>query len=119
MRPADDIKKMIQDWNDTTSAQMDERVLADVGRALEQSQTQAAPAEPSLRRIIMKSPMTKLAAAAAIIIAVIFSLFLIDLNVAPDSFEVEQFSVNKRVEHVTAELSSCCSTGCRGKRVVF
>ena len=70
MRPADDIKKMIQDWNDTTSAQMYERVLDDIGRALEQSQTQAAPAEPSLRRIIMKSPMTKLAAAAAIIIAV-------------------------------------------------
>ncbi|UCD51563.1 MAG: hypothetical protein JSW27_02810, partial [Phycisphaerales bacterium] len=66
MRPADDIKKMIQDWNDTTSAQMDERILADVGRALEQPQRQAARAEPNLRRIIMKSPMIKLAAAAII-----------------------------------------------------
>jgi hypothetical protein len=64
MRPADDIRKMIENWNDTTSAQMDERVLADVGRALEQSQTQAAPAKPPLRRILMKNPMTRVAAAA-------------------------------------------------------
>lgn len=70
MRPADDIKKMVQDWNDTTSAPMDKRILTDVARALERSHLQAAPAEPSLRRIIMKSPLTKLAAAAAIIIAV-------------------------------------------------
>ena len=70
MRPADDIRKTIRDWNDTTSTQMDERILTDVGRALEQSQTQAAHTEPSLRRIIMKSPFTKLVAAAAIVIAV-------------------------------------------------
>jgi len=68
---------MVRNWNESTSAGMDDRVLADVGRALERSQTQAAPAGPSLRRIIMKSPITKLAVAAAIVIAasVLFSQF--------------------------------------------
>ena len=70
MRPADDIKKMIQDWNDTTDASMDEQILADVGQVLAQSQTQAAHTEPTLRRIIMRSPLTKLAVAATIIVAV-------------------------------------------------
>lgn len=69
MRPADDIEKMVRNWNESTSAGMDDRVLADVGRALERSQTQAAPTGPSLRRIIMRSPVTKLAVAAAIVIA--------------------------------------------------
>jgi len=75
MKPADDIEKMIQNWNDTTSAQMDERILTDVGRALEQSQMQAASAEPSLRRIIMTSPITKLAAAAVLIVAVLIGVY--------------------------------------------
>lgn len=70
MRPADDIKKRIQDWNETTSAEMDERVIGDVERALRQSQTRAIPAGEPLRRIIMKSPITKLAVAAAILITV-------------------------------------------------
>jgi len=74
MRPAEDIKKMIRNWNDTTSARMDEQVLADIGRALEQSQTQAAPMEPSIRRLIMKSPIAKVAAAALVAVALILSV---------------------------------------------
>lgn len=69
MRPTDDIEKMVRSWNETTGAGMDDRVLADVGRALERSQTQAAPTGPSLRRVIMKSPITKLAVAATIVLA--------------------------------------------------
>ena len=39
MRPADDIKEKIRQWNDMTSARMDERTLGDIERALAQSQT--------------------------------------------------------------------------------
>jgi hypothetical protein len=70
MKPAEDMKKTIRNWNETTSARMDKQVLADISRALEQSQAQAAPARPHLRRTVMRSPLTKLTAAAVAIIAI-------------------------------------------------
>jgi hypothetical protein len=57
---------------------MDERVLGDVLRALENSTKRAAVTQPNMWRIIMKSPMTKLAVAAVIIIAVMLSIQLWD-----------------------------------------
>lgn len=71
MRPAEDIRKMIGNWNDTTSVQMDERVLDDIERALEQSKIQAVSARPHKRRIIMGNPIVRLSAAAAIIAVVV------------------------------------------------
>ena len=70
MRPAENIKKLVKNLNDQTSAEMDERVLGDVIHALEESETTIAPK----RRIIMKSPIIKFAAAAAIIIAVLIGI---------------------------------------------
>lgn len=69
MRPTDNIEKMVRNWNESTSAGMDDRVLADIGRALERSQIRAAPTGPSLWRTIMRSPITRLAIAAAIVLA--------------------------------------------------
>jgi hypothetical protein len=71
MRPAEDIKKLIEKMNDTTSANMDRRVLSDALQALADSkETQSADTGPNRWRIIMKSRITKLAAAAVIIFAV-------------------------------------------------
>jgi len=75
MRPEEDIRRMIEDWNNRTSAQMDERVLGDVLRALDTSQGQAASRLPHERNMIMRSPITKLAIAAAVIAAVVLGLF--------------------------------------------
>lgn len=75
MRPAEDIRQMIHRWNDKTSAQMDEQVLGDMGRALEQSQRQAARGGPHIRGLTMRNPIAKLAVAAAIIAAVVLGLF--------------------------------------------
>ncbi len=70
MKPAEDIEQMVKKLNDQTSAEMDERVLGDVLQALEQSQKTTTPK----RKFFMKSPIIKLAAAAAIIIAVLIGI---------------------------------------------
>ena len=70
MKPAENIKRMIKNLNDKTSAEMDKRVLGDVLQALEQSQKTTTPK----RRTIMKSPVTKFAVAAVIIIAVLIGI---------------------------------------------
>lgn len=70
MRPAENVKRLIKNLQDTTSAQMDERVLGDVLRALEESKETSALKQPNIRRTIMKNPITKLAAAAMIIVGV-------------------------------------------------
>jgi len=72
MRPAEDIKNMIRNLSDKTSAEMDQRVLHDTLHALEESRKTTAPE----RRFIMKSPVIKLAAAAVIIIAAVLSINL-------------------------------------------
>jgi hypothetical protein len=67
MKPAKDIKRLINNLHDKTSAQMDERVLKDVLFALEESGKISAPIKPNIRRIIMKSPITKIAAMITLI----------------------------------------------------
>ncbi len=65
------IERLVKDLHDTTSAEMDERVLRDVLQAMEiqDKQTSSVP-QPNIWRTIMKSPITKLAAAAVIIVAI-------------------------------------------------
>ncbi len=75
MRPAENIKRLIKNLTDRTSAQMDERVLGDVLRALEESKQPSALTWPNIRRTIMRSPITKLAAAAVVITVVALGLF--------------------------------------------
>lgn len=75
MRPAENIERLIKNLNDTTSARMDERVLRDVRRTLNESEKTSALTHPKIRRMIMKSPITKLAAAAAVIAVVTLGLF--------------------------------------------
>ncbi len=75
MRPEEDIRQMMERWNNQTGAQMDERVLGDVLHALDESQGQVLSGPPFRRRSIMKNPITKLAIAAAIIAAVVLGLF--------------------------------------------
>lgn len=89
MRPAEDIKRLIKNLNDKTSARMDERVLGDVLRALEESEETSALTQPKIRSIIMKSPVTKLAAAAVIIIAVVLSINLWNKS-TPSAYAFEQ-----------------------------
>ena len=72
MRPAGNMEKLVKNVDIDTNAKMDEAVIDDVLKAFEQSKAQKSTAgQPSIWRIIMKSRITKLAAAAVIIIGVI------------------------------------------------
>lgn len=72
MRPAEDINKLIKKLRYKAGAETHERILGNVLQALDkfEKQKSSAPA-PNIWRTIMKSPITKLAAAAAIITAVL------------------------------------------------
>ena len=89
MRPAENVKRLIKNLQDTTSAEMDERVLGDVLRALAESKQPSALTWPNTRRTIMKSPITKLAAAGVIIVGVVLSVTIWD-KTTPAAYALEQ-----------------------------
>ncbi len=75
MRPAEDIDQLIKKLRYKASVETHDRVLGNVMRALDESEKQkTGAAAPDIWRTIMKSPITKLAAAAIIIIAVSIGL---------------------------------------------
>lgn len=72
MRPAENIKRLINKLHDTTGAEMDKRVLEDALGALAESENAtSAYTRPKIWRTIMRSPITKLAAAAVVILAML------------------------------------------------
>lgn len=75
MKPAEDIKNLLENLNDTTSAEMDERVLGDVMQTLgESDQTQSTDLQSNIWRAIMRSPITRFAAVAVLVIAVLVGM---------------------------------------------
>jgi hypothetical protein len=76
MKSIEDIKKFYQNAAMKTNPRMDEILLKKLLAAHETKiNTPSAAAEPKIRRTLMKSPITKFAAAAVIIIAVTLGLF--------------------------------------------
>ena len=76
MKRARDIERMVQDLRHPVDGQTHDRIVGHLLDALKRyQQTRAAARQPHTGRIIMKSPMTKLAVAAAIIGAVVLGLF--------------------------------------------
>ena len=74
MRPSENMKKLIKKLRFEAGAETHDRVLGNVLQALDESKRiKSATPRPSIRRIIMKSKITKLASAAVIIIAVLLS----------------------------------------------
>jgi len=75
MKPADNISELIKKLQLKASADLDKRVHDDISAALAKSQkTESARTEPNIWRTIMKSRITKLAAAAVIIIAILIGV---------------------------------------------
>jgi hypothetical protein len=75
MRPADKINGSIKKLHVKASADLDKRVHDDISKALAESkQTKSAPPEPNIWRIIMKSRIAKLAAAAVVMITCVIGL---------------------------------------------
>jgi outer membrane lipoprotein-sorting protein len=78
MKPADDIKKFFKNAAIDTNPKMDEAVLNKVLKSHEKTtNTKSAATTPNIRRTIMKSRITKLAAAATIIAVVSIGILYI------------------------------------------
>ncbi len=100
MRPAENIEKLIKNIDIDTNAKTDNAVLGDVIEAFEKSKGKKTSAtEQNIWRIIMKSPITKLAAAAVIIVAVILGL---TITGGPDIASVTWAEVIEKVEQIPA-----------------
>lgn len=86
MRPSENMDKLIKKLRYKASAEAHDRVLGNVMQALDESQRiKSAALRPNIRRTIMKGPIPKLAAAAAVIMvgaAVLLVMTGIGENVA-------------------------------------
>jgi len=75
MSSAEKIKKLFAKSEVTVNSKVDDRIVRAALTALDESEkTRSLSAEPNIWRIIMKSRMTKLAAAVVIIIAVVIGV---------------------------------------------
>ena len=75
MRPAEDIDKLIEKLRYKVGAETHERVFGNVMRALDESEKQkTGAAAPDIWRLIMKSSITKVAVAAAVIIVAVLGV---------------------------------------------
>jgi hypothetical protein len=81
MRLTDNIKKSFKELHVPTSAKLDEQINAEISIALVKAKNiKSADLLPNIWRIIMKSKMTKLAAAAVIIVIAVLSLTIWDTS---------------------------------------
>ncbi len=99
MRSAENIENLVKnlDLGIDTNDQMDQAVLSELLDAQEKSiKQQSAFVLPNIRRFIMKSPMTKFAAAAIIVIVVFIGIDQFDTN----SSSVAWADVAERFESV-------------------
>jgi len=75
MKPADNINRLIKNSDVTTSSEIDSRILGDAFEELEKLKVaKLAGNRLNIRRIIMKTRITKLAAAAVIIVAIMIGI---------------------------------------------
>jgi len=90
MKPADNVSNLIKKLHRKASAELDERVHGEIAKALEKStKTKSAVMQPIVWRTIMKSRISKFAAAAVIIIAVVLLINIFDKSIAP-AYALEQ-----------------------------
>ncbi len=87
MRPAENIDKLIKKLRYKAGPETHERVLGNVLRALEKKEKQKSGATaPNIWRIIMKSQVTKIAAAVVVIAGVLIAMHLMGIHTATVTF---------------------------------
>jgi hypothetical protein len=87
MRPADNTENLIKKLRYKAGTETHERVLDNVMQALEKKEKQKSGATaPNIWRTIMKSPITKLAAAAVIIVGVLTVMHFVGLSTTTVTF---------------------------------
>ncbi len=90
MRPAEKIKSLLKKMNFTAGSELRRQILDDALKAHEQIGIHPAYKKQNIWRILMRSRITKLTAAAVIIIAFILGLTLISEQGATPAYAVEQ-----------------------------
>ena len=89
MRPSEDVKRLIKNVPVDTNIQRDNEILDDVLNTFEQSQNaQSASSQPNIWRIIMKSRVSKFAAAIIVVGVVLF--FLASERLSNPAWAIEQ-----------------------------
>lgn len=90
MRRLENTEKLIKKLRYRAEPEVHDRVLGNVLQMLDKSKEKGtAKAEPNIWRIIMKSSITKLAAAAVIILAAVLSITIINKSATP-AWAIEQ-----------------------------
>ena len=75
MRPADEIENAVKRMSFKAGPEMDKDLWAETSKARNESRkTMLAPSQHNIGRTIMKSPLTKLATAAIVVIACLIVL---------------------------------------------
>jgi hypothetical protein len=75
MKPSEDIEKRIKNVNIVINPEMNKKVFSNILQAFKKTNSQgSAVSQPNIWRIIMKSPISKLAVAAVVIIAVMIGI---------------------------------------------
>ena len=90
MSSAEKIKRLFAKSGVTVNSKVDDRIINDALTAFDKfEKAEPISAEPNIWRMIIKSRITKLAAAAVIVIAVVLSISLLD-NSTPAAYALEQ-----------------------------
>lgn len=90
MKPADEVKRLINKSDVRTSSKTDKRILGEAMEHLEKlKQQRSAGTRPDIWRTIMTSSTTKLAAAAVIVIAAVLGINLWNRSM-PAAYALEQ-----------------------------
>ncbi len=103
MRPTKDIEKRIKNVNIVIDSESNKRVFRNILQAFEKSTAKdLAPADqPNIRKMIFRNPLTKLAAAAVIILAISFFIAPQGPNEQADTTTVSKVTKSP-VEMMTA-----------------
>ncbi len=89
MKSDKEIKKSIENLTVNSSGQIHSRILDKLLETMDNSNKRSAANQPNFRRIIMKSKLTKLTTAAAIILIAVLALTFLDKSVTP-AYALEQ-----------------------------
>jgi len=112
MTPADNIEKLISEVPIDTSTETDKAVLGDVLKILENTKrTTSAELEPNIGRMIMKSKLTKLGTAAAVVTA-----SLIAASILLDSGVKQAYAIDQTIREMRKVTTVHCFGTMEGAR---
>jgi len=112
MESAKDIKKSIKKLKVESSDRIHGRVIGKLMKVLDESQKQTAETRPNIGRIIMKSRITKLAAAAVIIIAVLIGIQMSGVSIDGASVAwCEVLEVMENIPTVVFDMTNVTTFG--------